>query len=214
METTDSAIEQKIKEAAKVLFTRQGYDATRTRDIAEIAGVNIALVNYYFKSKQNLFHIIMREKIEMMISIIFPCMNDSSKTLEEKFTLAIEHIFTIMIKDPDLPLFIFSEIQRRPQEIKQLLPFLQNIYNIDIFKQINELQPTINPLHFMLSFFSITIFPFIARPLLFSIKLMTPIQFELFLEERKKMIPLWMKIILQRESVLDNKSEDKILNRS
>lgn len=50
--------EEKIIVAARKIFTQKGFSATRTREIAEEAGVNSALVNYYFRSKKNLFHII------------------------------------------------------------------------------------------------------------------------------------------------------------
>ena len=51
----DLSTEQKIKNAARKVFTEKGYAATRTRDIAEAAGINLALLNYYFRSKQKLF---------------------------------------------------------------------------------------------------------------------------------------------------------------
>ena len=54
--------EEKIIAAARKLFTQKGFSATKTRDIAEEAGINLALLNYYFRSKQNLFQIIIEEK--------------------------------------------------------------------------------------------------------------------------------------------------------
>ena len=53
--------EEKIKEAARRVFTKKGYAATRTRDIAEESGYNLALINYYFRSKEKLFDIVMLE---------------------------------------------------------------------------------------------------------------------------------------------------------
>ena len=47
--------EQKIIRAADNLFTQKGYAATKTREIADEAGVNLALLNYYFGSKENLY---------------------------------------------------------------------------------------------------------------------------------------------------------------
>ena len=57
----DPTTEEKIKEAARKLFTQKGFAATRTRDIAEEAGINLALLNYYFRSKQKLFDLIMKD---------------------------------------------------------------------------------------------------------------------------------------------------------
>jgi AcrR family transcriptional regulator len=53
----DTTTEAKIKNAARVVFHKKGFAATRTRDIAEEAGINLALLNYYFRSKEKLFEI-------------------------------------------------------------------------------------------------------------------------------------------------------------
>ena len=45
---TELTTEQKIIEAAQKIFTQKGFAATRTRDIAEESGINLALINYYF----------------------------------------------------------------------------------------------------------------------------------------------------------------------
>ena len=50
--SVDISTEDKIKQAALKLFTKKGYAATRTRDISEAAGINLALLNYYFRSKE------------------------------------------------------------------------------------------------------------------------------------------------------------------
>lgn len=52
---------ERIKTAAAKLFAQKGFAATRVRDIASEAGINLAAVNYYFRSKQKLFDLIMGE---------------------------------------------------------------------------------------------------------------------------------------------------------
>ena len=52
--------EEKIIRAADKIFTQKGYAATRTREIAEEAGTNLALLNYYFGSKEKLFRNVLR----------------------------------------------------------------------------------------------------------------------------------------------------------
>ena len=54
----DISTEEKIKEAARKIFHKKGYAGTRTRDIAEEAGINLALLNYYYRSKEKLFELI------------------------------------------------------------------------------------------------------------------------------------------------------------
>ena len=60
----DPSTEEKIKIAARSVFHKKGYAATRTRDIAEEAGINLALLNYYFRSKEKLIDIIMTETMQ------------------------------------------------------------------------------------------------------------------------------------------------------
>ena len=83
----DLSTEEKIKEAAKKVFLKKGYAATRTRDIAEEAGINLALLNYYFRSKEKLFDLIMLEKLEKFFGTIAPVLNNVNTTLEQKITL-------------------------------------------------------------------------------------------------------------------------------
>ena len=66
---TDLSTEEKIKAAARKVFTQKGYSATRTRDIAEEAGLNLALLNYYFRSKEKLFELIMAEKMQQFFGV-------------------------------------------------------------------------------------------------------------------------------------------------
>ena len=68
--------EQKIIRAADKLFTQKGYAATKTREIAEEAETNLALLNYYFGSKENLYKKVVQEKFKMLIGAISPVLSD------------------------------------------------------------------------------------------------------------------------------------------
>src|SRR6185503_2844719 len=89
----DSTTEARIKAAAKTIFTQKGYAAARTRDIAEEAGINLALLNYYFRSKEKLFDLIMLESMQGFIHSIAGVFNNETTSLEEKIqTLANNYI--------------------------------------------------------------------------------------------------------------------------
>src|ERR1700754_697375 len=81
--------EEKIKEAARKLFTQKGFAATRTRDIAEEAGLNLALLNYYFRSKQALFEIVMMEKLQQLFGNLYPILDEEITTLERKVEMVV-----------------------------------------------------------------------------------------------------------------------------
>src|ERR1700742_848899 len=76
--------EEKIKEAARKLFTQKGFAATRTRDIAEEAGINLALLNYYFRSKQKLFDLVMMENFRQFLQGMTVNFLDETLTMEQR----------------------------------------------------------------------------------------------------------------------------------
>src|SRR5579872_5163946 len=76
--------EEKIMQAAKKLFTQNGFAATRTRDIAKEAGINLALLNYYFRSKEKLFDIVMIGNFRQFIRGVSIHLLDDAATMEQK----------------------------------------------------------------------------------------------------------------------------------
>ena len=109
--------EQKIKEAARKLFTQKGFAATRTRDIAEEAGLNLALLNYYFRSKQKLFDIIMMENFRQFLGGMSASFQNENLTLEEKVATVVNAYIDFLTEFPDLPLFILNEIRTNPSKL-------------------------------------------------------------------------------------------------
>ncbi|HNA17232.1 MAG TPA: helix-turn-helix domain-containing protein, partial [Ferruginibacter sp.] len=54
--------EQKILESARNVFIQKGLAGARMQDIADHAGVNKALLHYYFTSKDKLFNIVFEQE--------------------------------------------------------------------------------------------------------------------------------------------------------
>ena len=80
----DTSTEERIKQAARKVFHQKGYAATRTRDIAEEANINHAMLNYYFRSKEKLFEIVMMETMTQFFKGVGSILNDENTSLEEK----------------------------------------------------------------------------------------------------------------------------------
>ena len=196
MNQNELSTEDKILLAASKVFTEKGFSGTRTRDIAEEAGINLALLNYYFRTKEKLFEQVMKVKIVLLFGQIIPIVTNEKTILEEKIDLASVKYFEILSKNPNLPIFILSEIQKKTSDIKSILPFEKVLNNSFIIKQIKEKKPDLNPFHFLLNFLSITAFPFVTKPILQSFEIMNEAEFQKFVEERKTLIPIWLKMIL------------------
>ncbi len=196
MKSPELTTEDKILLAASKVFTAKGYAGTRTRDIAEEAGINLALLNYYFRTKEKLFEQVMKVKIILLFGQIIPIVMSEKTSLEDKIDQASEKYFEIFIKNPNLPIFVLSEIHKKTSDIKTILPFDKVLKNSVLMKQIQEKKPDLDPFHFLLNFLSMTIFPFLGKPILLSFDLMNEPEFQKFVEERKTFVPIWMKMML------------------
>ena len=108
----EASTEEKIKEAARRVFTEKGYSGTRTRDIAQEAGINLALLNYYFRSKQKLFEEIMLEKVIKLFGGLSTVFYNSDSSLEEKLDEVAELYIDMLLKNPLLPTFVLSELAK------------------------------------------------------------------------------------------------------
>ena len=201
-EKLDATTEEKIKEAARAVFHKKGFAATRTRDIAEEAGINLALLNYYFRSKARLFEIIMLETIAAFVQTMAMALNDEKTTLEEKIKQVATGYIDMIEKEPDLPIFMLSEIRNNPDLLLVKLPIKQVIMGSVFFRQHREavIQGKItepSPLHFLMNLIGLIMFPFIASPLLKRVGDLKDEDFNRLMQERKKLIPVWIKAIMK-----------------
>ena len=197
MNEPEQTTEEKILEAASKVFTEKGFSGTRTRDIAEHAGINLALLNYYFRSKEKLFEQVMKIKVVLLFGKILPILINEKTSLEEKIDLASEKYFEILSKNPNLPLFVISEIQKKNSNITKIIPVNKIFENSVIIKQIKEKRPEINPLHYLVNFLAMTIFPFVAKPVFNAFELTNEAEYHQFISERRKLVPIWIKQLLE-----------------
>lgn len=201
--TIDLNTEAKIKAAARIVFHRKGFAATRTRDIAEEAGINLALLNYYFRSKEKLFDIIMLETLQGFLKSLAVVFVDESLTLDTKIERIVSAYIDMLTVEPHVPLFIMSELQSNPGQLLQNMNVKHLILHSSLSKQYAEAvtEGRIAPLplmHFIMNIMGLTVFPFIASPMLKLIGDIPDEQYTAIMLERKKMIPQWIRQIMQK----------------
>lgn len=196
---TEVTTEEKIKEAAKAVFTRKGYAATTVRDISAEANINLSLVNYYFRSKEKLFQLIMTETIQQLFDQIQPVVNNEETTLGEKIELLVGHYIDMILQNPDFPFFMVNEVMSGSIES----PMVGNIKNIQssVFaKQVHALKAAgrfdFEPLHIMMNMMGMIIFPFLSKNVIINSGAMDEKQFISTVTERKRLIPIWIKQML------------------
>ena len=194
----DRTTEEKIKLAAEKMFMQRGYAGTRTRDIAEEAGINLALLNYYFRSKEKLFHQIMQESLQKFFGVIMTIFNDEETDLYAKLDMLTEAYMSKLTQTPDLPMFILSEVRNDPDFFLKKIAMNNSLHSTVLYRQLvkeigESKMKEMNPAHFVLNFIGMVVFPFVAKPIIRGFVGITDEQFQLMNEERKQLIPIWVK---------------------
>ena len=97
-----------------------GYEATKTTQISERAGVTHTMLHYYFQTKENLFNKIFEDKIETLKAPIDALAQNKDIDLRDRIREIIELHFDFLKTHPDLPHFLINEMRSNPQLIKIL----------------------------------------------------------------------------------------------
>ncbi len=186
--------ENKILEAANTVFEKKGYDGTKMQEIADKAGINKALLHYYFRSKDKLFEMIFSMAFNKLVGEL-KFLFDEDIPMIEKVKIFIDRHTDFIAKNRYLPLFIVNEINRRPEIFVKLL---SGIYEKDdrlhrLLGQIEKetkagiLKP-FDPRQVFLNMIALNIFPFAAKPLVAGLLKMSNEDFSRFIAERKKIV--------------------------
>ncbi|MCF0058608.1 TetR/AcrR family transcriptional regulator [Dyadobacter sp. CY356] len=137
MKCIGQSSEEKIKEAARKVFLKKGFDGTTSRDIANEAEMNIALTNYYFRSKEKLFLEIFKDLLNLYFQDTVNIFNKDIP-LREKLIESVDHTFEMVRKEPDLVIFIMNEVHKAPERLIPDINFLRQIKNTRLSQQLEE----------------------------------------------------------------------------
>jgi len=191
MTENDKLTEEKIFEAATDVFVDKGMDGARMQDIANHAGINKALLHYYYRTKDQLFNAVF-EMIAKKIFKKFAPVFDENLTFEEKIRFFFKEHISFLQENPRLPGFLLNEVNRHPERIKKLLNNVDfdNIW-LKIYEQHKEELKKYNITkasmpQLMISIVAISVFPFAARGILEGILGKIGVDFNVYIEERKE----------------------------
>lgn len=177
-----------IKETAKNLFFVQGKFNATTQEIADEAGVNRTLINYYFRSRDNLIQIIFDEahRVEKKKSEII--MN-SNLPYKEKIAKFIDGSLSTSLQYPYLETYIVSQINKgschkKDVEENELKKLYQDIEREMELGNIEKMKPV----QFLINMISLLVFPSAVRPLFLENLMIGDKEFDKIISERKDII--------------------------
>jgi TetR/AcrR family transcriptional regulator len=184
--------EEKIFEAAKIVFQKKGFAGARMQEIADEAGINKAMLHYCFKNKQSLFEAVFMKAFSQLapqVNLIF----SSNESIFNKIRQFTNSYITFVNEHPFLPQFIIQEMNNNPEFVIQ---FLNNANRPNPSLMIAQIEKEIAagiikpmpPKQLLMDIFSLTVFPFAAQTMVKGMFHISEIEFNQMMEERKTSI--------------------------
>jgi AcrR family transcriptional regulator len=197
----DDGTEQRILDAADAVFVRRGTDGARMQEIAAEAGVNKALLHYYYRTKDGLAQAVFRRVAAAFMPAILDTMA-SDMTLEEKAERVIQHYLEVFARRPYLPGYVISEVTHHPGRLPPLFAAIAGTQikkrvltklaaQIDERVRAGTLAP-IAPEQFLINIISLSVFPFAARPIIMEALGLDKKGFDRFIAQRREALPAFV----------------------
>ena len=184
--------EEKIFNAAHIVFQKKGFSGARMQEIADEAGINKAMLHYCFKNKELLFQAVFMNAFGQLAPQINEIFN-SNESVFEKIKKFTNSYITFVIQNPYLPAFVIQEMNNNPEFVMSFMRD-ENKPNpsqfvLQIEKEIQSgIIKSIQPKQLLLDIFSMTAFPFVAQTLVKGMLQISDSEFNLMMEERKTTI--------------------------
>lgn len=188
----DRNTEQDIIEAARLVFQEKGYKEATMRDIAARANINMAMVHYYFRSKENLFFMILDEAFRLLVEKIVTVLTNEELDIFEKIRTIVREYITFFSEKPYLPQFLMGEVIRNPEWIGKRM--LKNMSFLTVFRTFSDQLEKeyergtirqISALSLLLNIISLCVFPAIIKPMAYQVNDCDNSVFDLVIEDRK-----------------------------
>jgi len=187
----------RISKAAEQEFLRKGFEGARMQSIADAAGINKALLHYYFGSKQDLYVHILERQFASMYESIFMQMESAAdfhswlrgiihKYLYEvasKPNFARFVVWELSGSNPNLPVVFKKILKAKGHDISDLFPLIRK-------KLMTVGLQDYDPLQFLLNLLSLCIFPFLAKPVISQLLGFEPFKEPSFIATREEEIYL------------------------
>ena len=197
----DGDTEQRILDAAHAVFVRRGTAGTRMQEIAAEAGVNQALLHYYFRNKEQLAQAAFERAAKgFMPAVVQVIASDGG--LEEKVRRIVDLELGHLSRAPYLPGYIIGEVTHHPERAAQLIAAATGLTPRDLGSRVlatlrrqiaarveaGAMRP-IAPESFVVNLMALCIFPFAARPMIQAMLGFDDRRFDHFIARRRRDLP-------------------------
>lgn len=187
--TAVTGTEETILEAARKVFMQKGFAATRMCDIAQMAGINQALLHYYFRSKNRLFDVIFEQQHQKFYASIESILSSDAPYFDKLRQLIASEIQKNMAA-PYLPMFILNEMHSNPKHLQCDGTSSRHTRLFELFSELTQAEyeagriRAVSARQLLLSIMSLCSFPFLAQPMIKHSMAIDDHGFQQFMQER------------------------------
>lgn len=185
--TKDKDVEGHILLAAKKVFQTKGMEGARMQEIADEAGINKAMLHYYYRNKQQLFEAAFKKSFSLLALQLNKVLNEDAP-LEAKIRNFTSNYISFIFEHPYLPNFIIQELNRSPEFILKFQDFFPDIkkFKTQLEDEIPaEKRKSVSMEQLFINILSLNVFPFLAKPLLKGFLSIDENGFQELMEQRK-----------------------------
>jgi AcrR family transcriptional regulator len=184
--------EEKVLKAAKTVFHHKGFEGARMQEIADEAGINKALLHYYFRTKENLFDAVFKAAFREIFAKLFMTV-DSDVPLEDKLKNLINEYIGFLQKNSYIPGFILAELNQNPEKIIEVFKSAPIPPSV-LFERMkesmhDEMLGKTDVRELFINILGLCIFPIVAKPMLMHVFNFSDKEFDQFIENRKEELP-------------------------
>lgn len=188
MATRDTGTEQLIKDTAKRIFFSEGKLHATTQDIADAAGVNRTLLNYYFRSRDILFEQVATEARQEM-SLVLDGVFAAELEFKDKLQQLINVFMDQAMKFPYREVYVVTELNRTEKVVPESKKTRVKAFLKEISEEMEKGKiKKMDPRQFCMNLFSLMAYPLITNCLNKSIYNVNDSEYLKLMKERKKVI--------------------------
>jgi AcrR family transcriptional regulator len=186
----DENSEEKILAAAKKVLFSKGYAGARMQDIADEAGINKALLHYYFRSKEKLFEVIFKEAIGKLMPQISSIFSNPAISFNDKIRAFCNSYISTWLEHPYIPMFVLHELHSdsgkgflKLVEETRFRPVKDVLNSIEMAVKKKEIRK-VDPHQLFLNMISLCMFPFMGSPVFRKVTGISDRQFDNMMKAR------------------------------
>jgi len=177
--------EEVILQSAREIFYKKGLSGARMQEIADQAGINKAMLHYYFKTKEQLFNKVFSDALQIFSGRVAEILN-GELSFEEKIRTYVNHTVDALVLDPGIPVFVLNELTNNPDRLVEMFAAKDKIDLGKFFQEVKQYSKgNANPEVLFMDMVALCVYPIVMSSVLKKLLKKTDQEYNELMEQRK-----------------------------